>query len=502
MVDMKTLLISIQSNLNTLGLKYVQSYLLTNDIDSYILFIPKFDKKDIISIKTFLLNFKPKIIGLSLMSLEFYKAKKLTTIIKKDFPEIIIVWGGIHPTCDPKICLNYADYVFLGESEQSFVEFINAIKNNYSIKNIKNLAYKSANKIIINEIRPLNQDLDSMPFPDHYPKKSYILCNGRIIKLNTRLFKKYSRFSAKICNIITTRGCPFSCSYCCNSFFSRLYGKSIIRKRSVENVIDELKLIIKLYPNIIYIIIGDDCFLLQDIDWIKEFAKRYKKEIRKNFACGTNALNLTEEKITILKGAGLTWISMGIQTGSKRIKNNIYNRFVPNKKILQAARIINKYNLAGWYDIILDNPYETEDDLLQTIKLLLKIPKPYQLELLSLTFYPGTEIYNRALNDDIKFGSPLMKNFNKFKVSILNKIIRLCPLLPKPFIKFLLKYRISSINKILINSFYYSSVLLLEPINWFRLTFISFDYNIFKTLNATFSFLFDAIKKIFLREIV
>jgi len=342
--------------------------------------------------------------------------------------------------------------------------------------------------------------LDALPFPEHFPKNSFISENGDIIKLSNSHFVKYSRYSGKFYSLTTTRGCPFSCAYCCNSFYNKLYGKPIIRRRSVENVIQELKLAIKKFPDFVYINIQDDNFFTYDIDWMTDFANRYKKEIGKNFVCRTNPSLLNEEKISVLRMTGLSWIFMGLQSGSARINKEIYKRFVSNKKFIEATKIIHKHNIAGYYDVILDNPYETDRDLIRTVYLILRIPKPFMLQLFSLCFYQGTELYNRALKENLKFDNPLDKNFVAYKQTYLNRLVRLTPLYPMMFIRLMVKNRKSGFAKYLLRLIYYPSILIIEPMVWFRLCYISFDKNILFTVNMAKAFFKTAFDQRILRK--
>ncbi|TRZ55634.1 radical SAM protein [archaeon] len=497
---MKTLLVTFQDNTDVIGLKYIHSYLCKKQIDSHILFIPKYDKKHNPSIERFLKGFQPKIIGISLMSPEFDNAKEFSIFIKNRFPEIILVWGGIHPTIEPKECLNYADYIFKGESEQAFFEFVDAISKNKPVNDILNIGYKSSGEIVINKLRLLNENLDDLPFPEHFPQESFVLHNGNIVKLNKPLFKKYARNGGTSYDIITSRGCPFSCAYCCNSVFQKLYGANKIRKRSVERVIEEIRQAIKSYPEIFFINIQDDNFFSYDVQWMKDFAEAYEREIKKNFVCRTTPTHFDEEKFSILRKAGLSWLVMGLQSGSPRINKEIYNRFATNEKFIEATKIVRKYNSACYYDVILDNPYETEQDTIKTIEVILEIPKPFMLQLFSLVFYQGTKIYDKAINENIIFEDPHKKNFVRYRQTFLNRVIRLSPLLPKNLIRLMVKNRKSYWAKILLNLIYLPSILILEPLVWLRLILISFDYNISATINMILAFSKLGFSKVVLRK--
>lgn len=474
---MKVLLISMQSNIDTIGLKYIHSYLCKNGKESSILFIP--DYKDFPPIEEFLKQFKPKIIGISLMTPEFYQVKELTINIKKIFPEVKIVWGGIHPTIEAEECLKFADYVLVGEGEKSFL----GIVNNKPITSIPNLAYKSFGEVIINKSN-VSLDLDCFAFPEHFPKKSFILYANKVVKLSKGIFRKYAKYSGRNYSLITSRGCPFSCSYCCNSFFSKLYGNDI-RRRSVKNVINELKLAVKLHPKLEYINIHDDCFLTYSINWLKEFAKEYKEHINVKMIIRTTPTHVTDKKIKLLKEANLSWVSVGLQTGSENINKNIYNRFVTNKQFLEAVKINHKYKVAGYYDVIVDNPYETEKDLIKTINILLKIPKPYMLELHSLFLFKGTTLYERALKDNLTIKNPLDKDISKYKPIFLNKIMRICPVFPNQFIRFLIRHKESRVIQKLVSFVHFISTFL-ELWVLVRLTFKINNYNVFRTINNCF----------------
>ncbi|MCX6340302.1 MAG: radical SAM protein [Candidatus Aureabacteria bacterium] len=497
---MKILLISLQPNTDTIGLKYIHSYLRKNGVDSHILFLPSFNAEAIPVIKDFVQLFTPGIVGISLMSDSYDKAQLISSEIKKAFPQICIVWGGIHPSIAPEECLNSADYVFIGESEVSFLEFATALDARRSPRAVLNLAFRESGRVVINALRPLNNDLDVFPFPEHHPEKSFILHRNRIVPMDNDLFKKYSRFSGRFYSLITIRGCPFSCSYCCNSFLAKLYGVHRVRERRVDNVIEELSCAIKLYPDIVYVIIHDDDFFAHGSNWIKDFAEKYQEQIRTRFICCGTPNTITEEKIRLLKASGLSWIFIGLQSGSERTKKDIYLRSVPNEKLLRAAHLTNKYTIAALYDIILDNPFETEEDILETINLILKIPRPFQFQLYSLTFYQGTEIYAHAVADNLPIENPCSKNYFKYKHILLNKIIRMCPLLPKSLIAFLVAHRHRPAVALMTTCLYPFIVAIIEPVTWLRLILFSFDYRIIPAMDMIGAFARTGFSKLILRR--
>ena len=120
------------------------------------------------------------------------------------------------------------------------------------------------------------------------------------------------------------------------------------------------------------------------------------------FKCLGDPHTVSDEKIKLLVDAGCTDIIIGIQ-GSERINLEIYHRNQTDKDVLNAARILNKYKdkLAVMYDVITCNPYEKPEDVINLIRLLQKLPKPYYLSVNNLVFFPGTKLYDRAKKEGL-----------------------------------------------------------------------------------------------------
>ena len=117
---------------------------------------------------------------------------------------------------------------------------------------------------------------------------------------------------------------------------------------------------------------------------------------------GLHPLAFTKEKLELFVEAGLKQVKMGIQTGSDRISNLYKRNNIKKQRIIEVAHIINSFKKElepPIYDFILDNPYEKNEDIIDTLKLVTKLPKPYELCIFSLTFFPGNEITEMAIRD-------------------------------------------------------------------------------------------------------
>jgi len=205
-------------------------------------------------------------------------------------------------------------------------------------------------------------------------------------------------------------------------------NQQVLRKRSTNNVIEELMTVKSRIPFIKRICIDDDAFFLRTKEEIMDFAKKYKQNVKLPFwVTGATPSSLTREKLSVLVDAGLVDIRMGIQTGSEHTKR-LYKRYTSNQQIEKAVIMINEFKdkiKLPKYDIIIDNPWETEDDLIETLMLLAKLPTPYSLLLFPLIFYPGTDLYVRAKREGMMIDDPkdsYRKSHHSFKNTYLNKL--------------------------------------------------------------------------------
>ena len=253
-------------------------------------------------------------------------------------------------------------------------------------------------------------------------------------------FRKYARYSGITCSIMTSRGCPFSCTYCCNNALATIYGSPEVRFRNIAEVIDELKKAITRYPFIEYINVHDDCFLARSDEEIERFCRLYEAEIKRPFIARCIPSFITRQKIELLRSAGLAWINLGLQSGSDRVCREIYERRSGKEDFLSAAKAIKDQGLAAVYDVILDNPFETDEDRMETVLTLMETPKPFYTQFFSLSLYPGTELQRRAIEEGLTSGDGyLSKDYLLYSGTRINKLVRLAAFIPSSWMEFLLE---------------------------------------------------------------
>lgn len=358
------------------------------------------------------------LIGISLMTHYFDRARQLTQHLKKSLSAPII-WGGIHPTVRPEESLEYADLVMLGEGEEAFLELVETLAAGRDIQHLQNIWVKKGGEIIRNPLRPLIQDLDRLPFFDFGLEEHYLYCNRekRLKPLDKELLKQnlpqepapQGTFSDAFRRTIsyktmTSRGCPHHCAYCAERTLALMYqGQRYLRFRSPEHVIGELRWVKKELPFVESVYLFDDTFLARSLTDIQHFCRLYKRDIGLPFCIQASPTTTSAEKMEALVDAGLIFVEMGIQSVSQR-GMAVYRREIKPEKILEAAQTIHRHYPKihpPCYHVILDNPWETATDVGKTLDLLLRLPRPFWLMRSSLIVFPGTELFDRAVREGL-----------------------------------------------------------------------------------------------------
>ncbi|MBN2055746.1 B12-binding domain-containing radical SAM protein, partial [bacterium] len=462
---MKVTLVSPYSDITSLGVRFLSAVLKRAGHTPQIIFLPH-RPAETLTDETSQIYERDRLeaiaeacagsglIGISLMTNYFERARVLTDFLR-DRLTAPIIWGGIHPTIRPDECLDSADLVCVGEGEELIVELAESLAQNRSTAALANLGWRADGGLRLNKARPLILDLDALPYPD-YDHGGHLVWDEdsrRLRSVDIDLFREYlsrghiSRIRNEIAyQTIATRGCPHDCSYCCNNALRDLYrGQQYLRRRSTGNILGELEEMRARFPFIKVIGFSDDSFFADNEAGIEAFARAYKERVGLPFFCLGSPLTITRRKMVALVAAGMFGIQMGIQTGSESTKK-LYNRSISNRAVIDAANIINEFSdvmIPPTYDFIIDNPLETREDLLQTIDLMLRLPRPHRLQIFSLVIFPETGIYRRLVEaGHIKPFGPeaYSREYHQHGATYLNLVLSLLRNgLPAPVIRFLIR---------------------------------------------------------------
>lgn len=344
-------------------------------------------------LKEIITELAPRLVGISVYSPYLKVTRRITDIIRSN-SSASVIWGGIHPTISPESCVKEADMICIGEGEDAFSELVTALRDGTEHRHIKNLWVNHNGTVIRNPMRPLIQNLDRIPFPAYGRDSFYFINSNKVVREDPTI-------ADPALDIMPARGCPFSCAYCVNSLLRPLYKGlgNYSRRRSVANIIAELKEILAISGSRKKIVEFHDENFGTDETWLNEFETRYSSEIGLPFKVMYNPQLIKPSMIERLVKSGLHRVKIGIEAGTDHIRNRVFSRPGKNTDILQLAQAIAKNNVRIRYDLILDNPYDSEESLKETIGLLLQLPKPRRFNLYSLQYFPDYPLTLKALKD-------------------------------------------------------------------------------------------------------
>ncbi len=342
--------------------------------------------------------FKPDVVGVSLASNFLGLAERITQELRSRL-SVPIAWGGIEPTINPEYGIKVADFLCVGEGEESTLELVQSLASGGDGTNIPGMWWRKGGTIRKMEPRPYQQDLDKIPFPDFEEKNTTLVQDDRVF---AGRYPDDSRLRHSMM-VISQRGCPYSCTFCCNNVLRDIVGKQhYLRRRSVENFIAEMQQRVKAQPSLNLVEIEDDVFTL-DKKWMRQFSQLYKEKIGLPFWCYTYPKVCDREMITMLKEAGMFSCTMGMQSGSERLLADVYGRRTTKDEVVKGAHIIQSLGLNLVVDVIGYHPMENEADLAETLDVLLALPTPYTIHPINpMSFYGGFKITEMARKEGVE----------------------------------------------------------------------------------------------------
>lgn len=360
-----------------LGILYISSYLEKQGIENEIFDTTFSSKKEL---NKFLLQYLPDYIGIYVNLMTKLNVLEIIKFVKShdELSQTKIILGGPDVRYNADNFLKHgADYLVIGEGEETLYELIKALDTNkhQSLKEIRGIGFKNdAGNTTFTPDRTLIKTIDELPIPNR--KRINIAAYQNI-------WKKHHGSDAV--SVSTMRGCPYTCRWCSRA----VYGLSY-RRRSPTSVIDELEIIQTDYnPDTLWFV--DDVFTISH-KWMNEFTNELKRRnLKINYECITRADRLNEEVISMLKESGCFRVWIGAESGSQKIIDAM-DRRVDVEQVREMIKLTRKHGIETGTFIMLGYPGETEKDIEETIKHLKESNPDY----FTITIaYPinGTELY-------------------------------------------------------------------------------------------------------------
>ena len=320
----------------------------------------------------------------------YYQYRKLLTIshaINSVSNRPFFVIGGHCPSPDPEYFLKKtkADVAVLGEGEVTIVEVLDALSNNKALTSIKGIAFRDGDKIIINEDRPLIQDIDTIPFPAYhlFPINYYRLMRPMPGATKTDF----------ILPVLTGRGCSFKCTFCYRM-------DDGFRQRSNESIIEEVNLLKKDYA-LTYIIFSDELLMSSKERTISLCEAFLKADLNIRWTCNGRLNYAKPDILKLMKRAGCVFINYGIEAMDDLVLKNM-NKGLTIKQVIEGIESTISAGISPGLNMLFGNIGDNKQTLNKAVEFLLKYDDGAQIRTIKpVTPYPGSPLYYTAIDHGI-----------------------------------------------------------------------------------------------------
>ena len=323
--------------------------------------------------------------------------------LKKVHPSLVTVCGGTHPTLVPKEVMASPgfDIVCLGEGEYPLRDLVERIEVGQDFGQIPNLWLRRGEKTVRNPLRPLIADLDVLPYVDRelFDFDDMLVANDGWV------------------DVMSGRGCPYNCSYCCNHGLRQQYqglGR-YVRFRSADHIVGELRALRDRYA-VKTINFQDDIFTL-DRKWTLAFCEAYADAFEYPFWINSRVESILDEQVVAaLAEAHCVGVRLGIENGTEALRETVLRRTMSNKDIIAAVRLAKSYGLKIYTTNMIGVPGETPETIQSTIDLNRELaPDNFQFSVFYP--YPMTALYDTCVAQNlIKPGAELTSYYGKESV--------------------------------------------------------------------------------------
>ncbi len=321
-------------------------------------------------------GFRPELVGITSTTAAIYDAYRVAELTKQIDQKIKVVVGGCHVTFTAEETLKecpFIDIVVKGEGEITARELVRNLEGGLPLEEVKGIAFREDGEIKETENRAFIKNLDEIPFPSYH-----------LLPMD-----RYKLGKHRFANMITSRGCPFSCIFCSSS---ELCGRTW-RARSPENVIGELRMLKDKYE-VREVELLDDTFTLNNRRVEKICDSIIREDLDLSWSASSRVNTLTQNLAHKMRRAGCHTLYLGIESGSQRILNMI-QKGISLAQAEKAIRIAKRASLNTLGSFVIGIPGETVGSINKTIQFARKL-SPSFAQFTICTPYPGTQLFKIA----------------------------------------------------------------------------------------------------------
>lgn len=303
----------------------------------------------------------------------------LAESLKRAYPGLTIGFAGPHTIVLPEETMRLSravDFVTTGEFDYTLQEIAAGVR----LRDVKGIVFRSGSELVRTADRPVNHDLDALPFVTPVYARDLAI---------DHYYNGYLRHP--YLSLYTGRGCRARCTYC---LWPQTLSGHAYRVRSVENVIEEMLLARTLFPQVKEYFFDDDTFT--DNPSRAEAIARRLKPLGITWSCNARA-TVSQQTLAVLKDSGLRLLTVGFESSSQKILNNIKKGIT----IEQARRFMAATKELGILvhgAFIMGLPGETPETIEETMRYAIELD-PYSIQVSLVAPYPGTEIYEQGTRE-------------------------------------------------------------------------------------------------------
>ena len=341
--------------------------------------------------------FRPDIVGFSAMSQQYPWVKEVSRALRGRRPDLPQAIGGVHCTMVPEEVTDddLFEWVFVGECDHAFPELVDRMRDGGDLHSVPNTRvpgrFSPTGAVIRNAVGPF-PDLAALPETDY------------------ELFDIDHIVGAKNgwMGLITSRGCPYKCTYCFNKEIVDLYRdeggarsmREYLRAYPVERMIEEIRQLKRDHPGIGTLIIDDDLFTLNR-QYVLEFTDAYRRSgVGLPYVVNAHVQRFDDEMAKALAESGCIIVKYGLESGSDRVRRDVLWRYMTNEQIERTTRLAHKHGLHTSAFIMFGLPNESREEIYETLRLCAKV-KMGRFRWAIFYPFPGTAGYTIAKDLDV-----------------------------------------------------------------------------------------------------